>query len=88
MNLFKLRTVSGFIIIFVLALLIGCAEKTVSLVDGTMITQRKYDKLINNAFKKADKAGRKAVRGKMSRKQIRDFKNTPVDLVFDTIPKQ
>ena len=63
--------------------LCACAEKTVPLADGHMVTQHKYDRMIQHAFKTADKEARKAVKGKMSRRQIREFKNSkeiPVDV--------
>jgi hypothetical protein len=70
-------------IVLILFLFACCAEKTVSLADGRIVTQRKYDRMIQHAFKTADKEARKAVKGKMSRRQIREFKNSkdiPVDV--------
>ena len=64
-------------------LLSSCAEKNVSLADGRMVTQRKYDRMIQHALKTAEKEARKSVKGKMSRKQIREFENSqsiPVEL--------
>ena len=61
----------------------SCSQKTVSLADGRMVTQRKYDHMIQHAFKTAEKEARKAVKGKMSKKQIREFENSqsiPVEL--------
>ena len=57
-------------------LLSSCAQKTVSLADGRMVTQRKYDRMIRHAFNAAEKEARKSVKGKMSRKQIREFENS------------
>lgn len=62
---------------------ISCAEKNVSLADGRMVTQRKYDRMIQHALNASEKEARKAVKGKMSRKQIREFENSqsiPVEL--------
>jgi ABC-type glutathione transport system ATPase component len=74
---------SVFIFSFTISLLSSCAEKTVSLADGRMVTQRKYDRMIQHALKTAEKEARKSVKGKMSRKQIREFENSesiPVEL--------
>jgi hypothetical protein len=63
-------------IFFTFTLLYSCAEKNVSLADGRMVTQRKYDRMIQHALKTAEKEARKSVKGKMSRKQIREFENS------------
>lgn len=63
--------------------LISCAtqQKTVELANGKMVTQKEYNKMLNNAFKAADKSGRKAVKGKLSRKQIREIhENVTVEI--------
>jgi|GEM_PF-2912124 len=72
-------------LLFLLLIFINfsCAEKTVSLADGRMVTQRKYDRMIQHALHAAEKEARKAVKGRMSRKQIREFENSesiPVEL--------
>lgn len=70
-------------IFFTFTFLSSCAEKTVSLADGRMVTQRKYDRMIRHALHAAEKEARKSVKGKMSRKQIREFENSesiPVEL--------
>ncbi|MFN5031717.1 MAG: hypothetical protein ACK5FX_05790 [Flavobacteriia bacterium] len=72
-----------FKIFLFLIIISSCAEKTVSLADGRMVTQRKYDRMIQHALHAAEKEARKAVKGKMSRKQIREFENSqsiPVEL--------
>jgi hypothetical protein len=73
-------------ILFLLILVSSCAtqQKTVELANGTMVTQKEYDKMLNHAFKSADKAGRDAVKGKMSRKQIREF-HEEISVEIDTL---
>jgi hypothetical protein len=41
-----------------------------------MVTQRKYDRMIQHALNTAEKDARQEVKGKMSRKQIREFENS------------
>jgi hypothetical protein len=65
-----------FKIFLFLIIISSCAEKNVSLADGRMVTQRKYDRMIQHAIKTAEKEARKSVKGKMSRKQIREFENS------------
>ena len=60
----------------------SCAvqEKNVELVDGSLITQRKYDRIIRKAFRDAERSANKVVRGMMTRKQVREFlRETPVE---------
>lgn len=69
--------------VLVVCFLSSCSPKTVPLADGRMVTQRKYDRMIQHALNTAEKEARKAVKGKMSRKQIREFENSnsiPVDV--------
>jgi len=75
-----------FIPLFIFGLVItSCAtqQKTVQLSNGKMVTQRQYDKMLNRAFSEADKAGRRAVKGEMSKKDIDSLKNE-LELVVDT----
>jgi isocitrate/isopropylmalate dehydrogenase len=60
----------------------SCAvqEKNVELVDGSLITQRKYDRIIRKAFRDAERSANKAVKGVMTRKQVKEFfRETPVE---------
>jgi hypothetical protein len=60
----------------------SCAiqEKNIELVDGSFITQRKYDRIIRRAFRGAERTANKSVRGLMTRKQVRKFlRETPVE---------
>lgn len=59
------------------------SQKTISLANGDMVSQKKYDKLLNKSFKAADKAGKRAVKGEMSKRDIRSFKND-VNISVDT----
>lgn len=59
------------------------SQKTISLANGDMVSQKKYDKLLNKSFKAADKAGKQAVKGEMSKRDIRSFKND-VNISVDT----
>lgn len=64
------------IILLVVVFLLGSCrtqEKSIELANGKMVTQKQYDKMIDHAFKSAEKQARKAVKGKMSKKQIREF---------------
>jgi isocitrate/isopropylmalate dehydrogenase len=66
----------------------SCAvqEKNVELVDGSLITQRKYDRIIRKAFRDAERSANKVVRGMMTRKQVREFlRETPVEteIIYD-----
>lgn len=75
------------VLIFIFGLLISsCAtqQKTVELANGKMVTQKEYEKMLKHAFKAADKEGRKAVKGKLSRKQIREI-HEEVTVTTDTI---
>jgi hypothetical protein len=77
---------SEFISVFVFGLLItSCStqQKTVQLANGKMVTQRQYDKMLNHAFNEADKAGRRAVKGEMSKNDI-DSLNNELEVVIDT----
>lgn len=62
--------------VFLIICLLSCSKKTVSLADGRMVTQRKYDRMIQHALNTAEKDARQEVKGKMSRKQIREFENS------------
>lgn len=56
-------------------------QKTVELANGKMVTQKEYEKMLNHAFKSADREGRKAVKGKLTRKQIREIhENVTVEI--------
>lgn len=63
-------------ILFLVVFLTSCAtqQKTVELANGNMVTQKQYDRMLDNAFKYADKEARKSVKGKLSKKQIREFR--------------
>ena len=74
-------------VILIIGLIISsCAtqQKTVELANGKMVTQKEYEKMLNHAFKAADKEGRKAVKGKLTRKQIREIHEN-VTVTIDTI---
>ena len=62
-----------FWIILILLLTSSCQEKTILLANGKYVTKRKYDRMINNAFKHAEKESRKKL--KMTKKQQRDLWN-------------
>lgn len=64
------------LLLFVVFLLGSCAiqEKTIELANGEMVTQKKYDRMLDKAFKFADKEARKSVKGELSKKQIREFR--------------
>jgi len=73
--------------IFVFSVLVSsCAtqQKTVELANGKMVTQKQYDKMINKAFRTADKEATKSVRGKLTRKEIKEFRETTT-VTLDTI---
>jgi hypothetical protein len=72
--------------LFVIFLLGSCAiqEKSIELANGEMVTQKKYDRMIGKAFKSADKEARKSVKGKMSRKEIKEFREN-ITVVVDTL---
>ena len=63
-------------ILFLVVFLTSCAtqQKTVELANGNMVTQKQYDRMLDKAFKYADKEARKSVKGKLSKKQIREFR--------------
>lgn len=73
-------------LLFVIFLLGSCViqEKSVELANGEMVTQKKYDQMIEKAFKSADKEARKSVKGKMSRKEIKEFRET-ITVKIDTL---
>jgi len=74
-----IKLFSTLVLIF---LMTSCAvqEKNVELVDGSLITQRKYDRIIRKAFRDAERSANKAVKGVMIRKQVREFlRETPVE---------
>jgi hypothetical protein len=58
-------------------------QKTVQLANGKMVTQQKYDRMLDKSFKEADKAGRRAVKGQMSKKDI-DSLNKDLEVTVDT----
>lgn len=65
-------------------LIISCGtQKTVTLANGKTVTQKKYDRMLNKAFRDADKAARDAVKGRMNRKEIRELKKE-LTVVTDT----
>jgi outer membrane protein assembly factor BamE (lipoprotein component of BamABCDE complex) len=69
------RTKKAIHIILLLTAFSSCSKKTVPLADGRMVTQGKYNRMIQHVLKTAEKEARKSVKGKMSRKQIREFEN-------------
>ena len=65
-------------------LIVSCGtQKTVTLSNGKTVTQKKYDRMLNKAFRDADKAARDAVKGRMNRKEIRELKKE-LTVVTDT----
>ncbi len=73
---------------FVILLLIvsSCAEKTIPLANGKMVTENYLNRKSNQAFRHANRVANKAVRGSMSRKQIREFLNSKgSEVTVDTI---
>lgn len=75
------------VLILIFGLLISsCAtqQKSVELANGEMVTQKQYDKMLEKAFKTADKEARKSVKGKLNRKEVKELReNTTV--ILDTI---
>jgi len=73
------------VLILGLGLLIAScgSQKTITLANGDMVSQKQYDRMLDKSFKAADKAGRHAVKGEMSRGDIRRFKND-VNISVDT----
>lgn len=75
------------VLIFSFGLLVSSCvtqQKSVELANGKMVTQKQYNKMLDKAFKAADKEGRKAVKGKLSRKQIREIQEE-IMVTTDTI---
>jgi uncharacterized lipoprotein YajG len=70
----KMNKVISMLVLIILVSSCTKQQKTVELANGTTVTQKQYDKILNNAFKSADKAGRDAVKSKLSKKQIREFR--------------
>lgn len=61
-------------------------EKTVRLANGKMITEKQSEKNVKKALRQADRYATKAVKGEMTRKQIREFKRSlNFEVVIDTI---
>jgi len=73
-------------ILFLVVFLTSCAtqQKTVELANGDMVTQKQYDRMLDKAFKYADKEARKSDKGKLSKKQIREFREG-VTVEVDTL---
>lgn len=75
-------------VIFGLSILIlvsSCAtqQKTVELANGKMVTQKQYDKMLDKAFKQAEIEAKKAVKGKLTNKEIKEF-NQSLTIEVDT----
>ena len=71
-----MKTIKLLVIVSFLSVLYSCTpqKKTVLLANGKYVTQKKYDKMISNAFKHAEKVARKT--SKMSKKEMRDFEKS------------
>lgn len=76
---------------FVLVLFFGlivssCAtqQNTVELSNGKMVTQKQYEKMLGKAFKTAERDANKSVKGKMSRKDIKELREN-ISVTLDTI---
>ena len=66
-----------------ICLLTSCSvyEKNVELVDGTFITQKKYDRIIRKVSRNAERSANKVVRKQLSRKQAKNlFKDTNITI--------
>jgi hypothetical protein len=66
-----------------ICLLTSCSvyEKNVELVDGTFITQKKYDRIIRKVSRDAERSANKVVRKQLSRKQTKNlFKDTNITI--------
>lgn len=75
------------VLIIVFGLVISsCAtqEKTVELASGKMVTQKKYNKMLDKAFKTADRDARKSVKGNLNKKEIKEFRNN-INVTLDTL---
>ena len=75
------------VLILIFGLLVSsCAtqQKSVELANGEMVTQKQYDRMLEKAFKTADKDARKFVKSKLNRKEVKELReNTTV--ILDTI---
>lgn len=71
-----MKTNKLILILSILITLTSCVnqKKTVLLANGKYVTQKKYDKMINNAFKYAEKETRKKF--KMTKKEQKDFEKS------------
>jgi hypothetical protein len=69
-----IKVFSTLVVIFVLT---SCSvyEKNVPLADGTLITQKKYDRIIRKVFRDAERSANKVVRKQLSRKQTKNLFN-------------
>lgn len=75
------------VLIFSFGLLVSSCvtqQRSVELANGKMVTQKQYNKMLDKAFKTADKNARKSVKGKLSKKQIREI-HEEVTVTTDTI---
>jgi hypothetical protein len=66
-----------FFTLVTICLLTSCSvyEKNVELVDGTFITQKKYDRIIRKVSRDAERSSNKVVRKQLSRKQTKNLFN-------------
>jgi hypothetical protein len=72
-----------FFTLVTICLLTSCSvyEKNVELVDGTFITQKKYDRIIRKVSRDAERSANKVVRKQLSRKQAKNlFKDTNITI--------
>ena len=75
-----IKVFSTIVVIFVLT---SCSvyEKNVPLADGTLITQKKYDRIIRKVSRDAERSANKVVRKQLSRKQTKNlFKDTNITI--------
>jgi hypothetical protein len=69
-------------------LLSSCAtQKTVQIANGKFVTEKQYQRGIDKAFRKAERAGRKGVKNSISKEEVKSFEkslNESLDINFDT----
>ncbi len=71
---------------FIILLLIvsSCAEKTIPLANGKMVTEKQFDRRINSSFRHSNRVANKSMHDKLSRKQRRELWNTTIEVQADT----
>jgi len=70
--------------IILLLFVSSCAEKTIPLANGKMVTEKQFDRRINSSFRHANRVANKSMRDKLSRKQRRELWNTTIEVQADT----